>query len=122
MRRFRTKYGYFAEDGTEYVVTRPDTPRPWVSVICPGDYGTVISQSGSGYSWATHASFNRITRWEQDLVRDDWGKYLYCRDRDSGRFWSLGWKPVQAPRARYECHHGIGYTTLIGVCDGSRAG
>jgi len=117
-RRFRTRYGHFTPEGREYVITRPDTPRPWVNVICPGRYGTVISQAGSGYSWLDHASFNRVTRWEQDLVRDAWGKYLYLRDRDSGRIWSLTFQPVQAGGARYECRHGIGYSTLRARCDG----
>lgn len=115
---FRTKYGHFTPDGREYVITRPDTPKPWVNVICPGDYGTVISQAGSGYSWRTHATFNRITRWEQDLVRDEWGKFLYARDRDSGRVWSLAYQPVQARPAAYECRHGIGYTTIVSVNQG----
>lgn len=110
--RFPTRYGRFSEDGREYEIIRPDTPRPWVNVICPGAYGTVVSQAGSGYSWLDHASFNRVTRWEQDLVRDAWGKYLYCRDRASGRFWSLTWQPVQAPGMRYTCRHGIGYSTF----------
>jgi cellobiose phosphorylase len=114
-RRFRTRFGSFSEDGREYVITRPDTPRPWVNVICPGEYGTVISQGGGGYSWMTHASLNRLTRWEQDLVRDEWGKWLYCRDRDSGRFWSVAWQPVKAPPQRYECRHGIGYTTFLSL-------
>ncbi|HTK31309.1 MAG TPA: glycosyl hydrolase family 65 protein [Candidatus Saccharimonadaceae bacterium] len=114
---FPTRYGHFSADGREYVITRPDTPRPWVNVICPGRYGTVISQVGSGYSWLDHASFNRLTRWEQDLVRDAWGRYLYVRDRDSGRVWSLTWQPVQAKGARYVCRHGIGYTTFESSCD-----
>ena len=79
-KRFQTRYGHFSADGREYVVTRPDTPRPWVNVICPGEYGTIVSQAGSGYSWMTHATLNRLTRWEQDLVRDEWGKWIYCRD------------------------------------------
>lgn len=110
--QFRTAYGHFSADGTEYVITRPDTPKPWVNVICPGDYGTVITQGGSGYSWKTHATFNRVNRWEQDLVRDDWGKYLYCRDRADNSFWSLTWQPVKAKPAAYECRHGVGYTTI----------
>ncbi len=110
---FRTAYGHFSSDGREYVITRPDTPKPWVNVICPGDYGAVVTQGGSGYSWKTHATFNRLTRWEQDLVRDDWGKYLYCRDRADGAFWSLAWQPVKAKPAAYECRHGIGYTTIV---------
>ena len=118
MKRFQTKYGHFSADGREYVITRPDTPRPWVNVICPGEYGTIVSQAGSGYSWMTHAAFNRLTRWEQDLVRDEWGKWIYCRDRDSGRHWSLGWQPVRAKFERFECRHGIGYTTIVALHQG----
>ncbi len=114
-KRFRTKYGYFTGDGREYVITRPDTPRPWANVICPTEYGTVVTQAGSGYSWMTHATFNRLTRWEQDLVRDEWGKFLYCRDRATGRLWSLAWQPVRARPSRYECRHGVGYTTITSV-------
>ena len=115
---FKTRYGHFTPDAREYVITRPDTPRPWVNVICPGRYGTVVSQAGSGYSWLDHASLNRVTRWEQDLTRDAWGKYLYLRDRETGRAWSLTFQPVRAKGARYECRHGIGYSTLRARCDG----
>jgi len=116
--RFRTKYGHFTDDGTEYVITRPDTPRPWVNVICPGEYGAIVSQAGSGYSWCTHATFNRLTRWDQDLVRDDWGKYLYCRDRDTGRYWSLTFQPVRTAAKDWECRHGVGYSIFRGETDG----
>ena len=53
---FQSEYGYFTEDGREYVITRPDTPKPWVNVISNGDYGFVVSQAGGGYSWRSHAS------------------------------------------------------------------
>jgi cellobiose phosphorylase len=120
-RLFPTRYGHFTADGREYVITRPDTPRPWANVICPDRYGTIVTQSGTGYSWLTHATFNRVTRWEQDLVRDEWGKWLYCRDRDSGELWSLAWNPVKPKYARYECRHGIGYTVLTTEIHGIRA-
>ncbi|TMQ70464.1 MAG: glycosyl transferase family 36 [Candidatus Eisenbacteria bacterium] len=115
---FATKYGHFSADGREYVITRPDTPKPWVNVVCPGEYGTVISQAGSGYSWMTHATLNRLTRWEQDLVRDEWGKHLYCRDRASGKLWSLAFQPVRSRPTRYECRHGVGYTTITALHQG----
>ncbi len=117
-RPFRTRYGHFSPDGREYVITRPDTPKPWVNVICPREYGTVVSQGGSGYSWMTHATLNRITRWEQDLVRDQWGKYVYCRDRAGGQHWSLAWQPVQARPDAYECRHGVGYTRITSTHHG----
>jgi cellobiose phosphorylase len=120
-RLFETKYGYFTADGLEYVITRPDTPKPWVNVICPGRYGTVISQAGGGYSWLDHATFNRLTRWEQDLVRDEWGKHLYCRDRARGQLWSLAFQPVRRKPTRYECRHGIGYSTITSEHHGIRS-
>jgi cellobiose phosphorylase len=106
------KYGYFSDDGKEFIITTPKTPRPWVNVISNGDYGLVISQTGSGYSWKTHAQLNRITRWEQDLIRDNWGKYIYLRDNVTGKFWSASFKPVCKTPEHYICKHGFGYTTI----------
>jgi len=117
-KKFQNPYGYFTSDGKEYVITRPDTPRPWVNVICPGDYGLVVSQAGSGFSWRTNVKLNMVTRWEQDLVKDDWGKYLYLRDNASGDYWSLAWKPVCKEPASYQCRHGIGYTTIDSLNNG----
>ncbi len=111
MKTLKTKYGRFAGDGKEYIITSPATPRPWVNVISNGDYGTVISQTGSGYSWRAHAQLNRLTRWDQDLIKDEWGKYIYLRD-ERGNLWSAGWKPVCARPDFYQCRHGIGYTII----------
>jgi cellobiose phosphorylase len=111
MKNFKTKYGRFSADGKEYIVTTPRTPRPWINVISNGDYGCTVSQAGSGYSWRTHAQLNRLTRWEQDLVKDEWGKYIYLRD-ERGNLWSAGWKPVCAEPDSYRCRHGIGYTVI----------
>ena len=108
---FKTKYGHFSGDGSEYIITTQKTPRPWINVISNGDYGFTVSQTGGGYSWRTHAQLNRITRWEQDMVKDDWGKFLYVRD-EQGNMWSAGWKPVCATPERYKCRHGIGYTAI----------
>ncbi|QAV32634.1 Cellobiose phosphorylase [Fervidobacterium changbaicum] len=110
MKLFESKYGYFTSDGKEYVITNPRTPRPWVNVISNGDYSIIASHTGSGYSWRGNAGQNRITRLYQDLIKDNWGKYVYIRDTESGKFWSAGWKPVMAEYQSYEVVHGIGYT------------
>lgn len=111
-KKFVSDYGYFTGDGREYVITRPDTPKPWVNIICPGKYGIALSQAGSGYSWYIHAGLNRLTRWEQDLIKDEWGKYFYLRDNQSGEIWSAAWKPVGRKPDFYECRHGIGYSII----------
>ena len=113
MKNFKTKYGYFAKDGKEFVVTDYKTPRPWTNILTNGDFGAIVSQTGSGYSWKSNAQLNRITRWEQDLIKDEWGKYLYIRDDATEKIWSAGWKPVCADPDFYEARHGIGYTRIV---------
>lgn len=120
-KQYQTEYGYFNAEGNEYVITQPNTPRPWVNVICPGDYGIVVAQSGSGYSWRTHASLNRITRWNQDLLMDNWGKYLYFRDEETGEIWSPTLKPSSAGFDSFECRHGFGYTKFTTAKNGIQA-
>lgn len=107
---FKCKYGHFSDDGREYIITNPKTPRPWSNVISNGDYSFMISQTGGGYSWRGNAGQNRITRLMQDVIKDHWGKYVYIRDLESGKFWSAAWKPVMADYDTYEVRHGIGYS------------
>src|SRR3990167_5130024 len=112
VRKFENKYGYFTADGREYVITRPDTPRPWVNVICNGDYGMIETQTGSGFSWRDNSNLARITRWDQDLIRDNWGKYIYIRDNQNGEYCSATWKPCCPDYDFYEVRHGQGYSVL----------
>ncbi|MBI3314131.1 MAG: glycosyl transferase family 36 [Candidatus Omnitrophica bacterium] len=111
-RKFESKYGYFTADGREYVITRPDTPRPWVNVISNGDYGLVESQVGSGFSWRDNSNLSRITRWDQDLILDSWGKYLYLRDNETGKVWSGTFKPCRPDFDFFEVRHGQGYSVF----------
>lgn len=112
-KKFESAYGYFSEDGREYVITTPMTPRPWGNIISNGDYGMMISQNGSGYSWRGNAGQNRITRSFQDLIKDNWGKYFYVRDLKRNVYWSAAYKPVMHSNNHYSVVHGIGYSKFI---------
>ena len=46
------KYGFFDESKKEYVITRPDTPAPWVNYLGSPEYGAIISNNAGGYSFA----------------------------------------------------------------------
>jgi cellobiose phosphorylase len=109
-KKFQNKYGYFTADGREFVFTRPDTPRPWANVVCNADYGFINSQTGGGFSWIGNSQLSRVTRWEQDLIRDEWGKYIYVRDKDTSKFWSVTWKPCCVKFDSFETRYGQGYT------------
>ncbi|MEK6650195.1 MAG: glycosyl transferase family 36, partial [Bacteroidota bacterium] len=112
-RLFETEAGYFTPDGSEFVITTPRTPRPWANVVSNGDTGFIVSQAGGGYSWRTNAQVNRITRWEQDVIKDEWGKFLYLQDLESGSVWSAAWKPVCEEPEHYEVRYGAGYATFV---------
>lgn len=105
-------YGHFSPDGREFCVTAPGTPRPWVNVIANPRFGLVVSHTGSGFTWIDNSQLAVITRWQQDLVRDSSGKFLYVRDADTGQLWSLAPAPVWAAHEYYACRHGLGYTTF----------
>jgi cellobiose phosphorylase len=94
MKYFKTKYGYFEENG-DYIITDPKTPMPWINVLTNGRYGALYSQAGSGYSFYIDASQSLLTRWVQNLVQDDYGKYIYIRDDDTGEIYSPTFQPVQ---------------------------
>lgn len=105
-------YGRFAPDGSEYWITNPATPRPWVNIIANARFGLAVSHTGSGFTWVDNSQLGVITRWQQDLARDSSGKFLYVRDADSGRLWSLSPAPVWPAFDEYTCQHGLGYTVF----------
>jgi cellobiose phosphorylase len=120
MSKFSTKYGHFSDDGNEYIINTNQTPKPWINVISNGDYGLVISQTGGGFSWLTHSEFNRLNRWHQDLVQDNWGKYFYLKNEDTGEVWSPTWMPVKTELDFYQVRYGFGYAMFESEFKGIR--
>lgn len=110
----KNKYGYFTKDGLEYVIARPDTPKPWVNHLTNERYCALVSHTGGGYSFVDDSGYNRILRERpgDELIDDRPGRYLYVRDSQSGEFWSLGWQPVQKEASFWEARHGLGYTQI----------
>lgn len=110
-RFFETKYGYFDDEGS-YIIKTAMTPKPWINVISNGSYGLTFSQNGGGFSWYIHSNFNRINRWFQDLVKDDWGKYIFIKDQKRDKFYSISYKPSMAKFKKYEVKHSFGYSEI----------
>lgn len=106
------RYGRFSAEGTEYVITDPRTPRPWINLIANPRVGLAVSQTGSGFSWIDNSQLAVVVRWQQDLAEDRSGRFLYMRDRDTGEVWSLAPAPCWLDYRRYACRHGLGYTTF----------
>ena len=106
-------YGYFDNEKREYVITRPDTPAPWVNYLGSVKYGAIISGNAGGYSFAKSGANGRVLRYVFNSM-DQPGRYIYLRDSESGDYWSASWMPVRKPLDEYKsaCHHGMGYTSI----------
>ena len=116
------QYGYFDDQNREYVITRPDTPKPWANYLGSPEYGALISNNAGGYSFAKSGANGRILRYVFNQF-DQPGRYLYLRDNDSGDYWSASWQPVGKSPDVYqsECRHGLGYSKLRAVYAGIKS-
>jgi cyclic beta-1,2-glucan synthetase len=111
---FNNGLGGFTPDGGEYVITlQPDqvTPAPWVNVLANPYFGTLISESGSAYTWAENSHEFRLTPWNNDPVTDSAGESFYIRDEETGQFWSPTPLPARGG-APYVIRHGFGYSVF----------
>jgi cyclic beta-1,2-glucan synthetase len=104
--------GGFSHDGKEYVIhLQPGqhTPQPWINVIANPQFGFLVSEAGSGPTWAVNSGENRLTPWRNDPLTDMPGEALYLRDEETG----LVWSPTPMPTGAETTHvirHGAGYS------------
>ncbi|NVN91356.1 MAG: cyclic beta 1-2 glucan synthetase, partial [Desulfuromonadales bacterium] len=111
---FNNGLGGFSPDGREYVMTTAPgqlTPAPWVNVLANPNFGTVISESGSAYTWSENAHEFRLTPWGNDPVSDSGGEAFYLRDEERGHFWSPTPLPCRGSTP-YVTRHGFGYSVF----------
>lgn len=117
------KYGYFDDAQKEYVITRPDTPLPWINYLGSEAFFGLISNTAGGYTFYKDARLRRLTRYRyNNAPLDMGGRYLYLRDdaaeSDHPVYWSPTWMPTRSPLAAYECRHGIGYSAIRSQAQG----
>jgi cellobiose phosphorylase len=106
--------GGFMQDAKEYVIylgPGKQTPAPWVNVMANPNFGTLVSESGAGFTWCGNSQSHRITPWSNDPVSDPPGDAIYIRDDDLGVLWSPTPSPIREMDA-YRARHGQGYTVF----------
>jgi cellobiose phosphorylase len=110
------KFGHFDDAAREYVITRTDTPLPWINYLGCEDFFGLISNTAGGYSFYKDARLRRLTRYRyNNTPLDMGGRYIYLRDNADGKFWSPTWMPVRNTLDEYTCRHGMGYTIIRSI-------
>jgi len=81
------------------VYNTPDLETPRTQLLSNGTYNVMVTTAGGGYSTC---GANAVTRWREDVTRDNWGTFIYLRDVRSGSVWSAGHQPVLKRAQSYE--------------------
>jgi cyclic beta-1,2-glucan synthetase len=100
--------------------TTPHGPTPRTHLLSNGRFAVMLTAAGSGYSRLGNLA---ITRWREDVTRDNYGTYFFLRDVQSGAVWSAGYQPTgvepdtyrvtfSEDRAEYRRRDGAITTTL----------
>jgi cellobiose phosphorylase len=106
-------FGNFDDANREFVITRPDTPLPWLNYLGQDEYFGICTQTAGGFSFWRDAKLRRLTRYRYNSTpMDNDGRFLYIRE--GGAVWNPGWKPTRARLDAFECRHGLGYTRITG--------
>ncbi|MEM9608349.1 MAG: glucoamylase family protein [Actinomycetota bacterium] len=110
--RFDNGLGGFSPDGRDYVIhlePGQTTPAPWCNVLANERFGTLVTESGGGYTWAGNSGEYRLTPWTNDPVLDPPSESIYLRDEETVDVWSPTPGPARSDTA-YQVRHGAGYT------------
>ena len=86
--------GYFADD--RFVITQRPA-LPWCHVLANERFGTLVSDSALGFTWALNCRENKLTPWYNDTATDNRGEMLLLRV--GGRIYDLilGSLPIFRP-------------------------
>jgi cyclic beta-1,2-glucan synthetase len=74
-------------------------PVPTTQLLSNGNYMTMITSAGAGFSRIHDLAVNR---WREDVTQDHYGIFFYLKDCESGDVWSAGHQPVCVDALSYE--------------------
>ena len=96
-----------------------DAPAPWSNVVANPNFGFLVTESGSGYTWAGNSRENKLTSWSNDPVSDPPSEVLYLRDEETGTVWTPTPLPIR-DQSEYRIVHGRGHSKFTHVAHGIR--
>ena len=125
------RYGYFNEEGTEFTVTDPKTPRAFDNFIWNDSLFSTVQQTGVGcfdYQVGDLEAIQLLTGVGRICDFDVFGReglmsrLIYVRDNTTGEFWNVNWEPVRKAFDSFECTHGLGYTNIRSLTNKIQSG
>jgi len=115
-----SNFGEFLNEGSEFLINTPITPRPLMNYIWNSRILSGINHFGGGVGANGDRAASYIDpdgRGRAVLIKNG-NRYFYIRDEETGKFWNPGWYPVRKDLENYCCIHGLGYSVIQGEYDG----
>jgi cyclic beta-1,2-glucan synthetase len=110
-----TPSGKFDESSNEFkfnVNAQMRPARPWVNVMANPVFGTLLSESGGGYTWAGNSRLNQLTTWSNDPVADPPAEWFLLQDIKTQDIWSVAPSAYGDGGVTYRVSHGQGYSEI----------
>lgn len=112
--QFNNGWGGFSPDGQEYrMLIKQDhhLPAPWINVVANPEFGFIISELGTGYTWWNNSRECKLTPWSNDPILDPPAETGYLRDEETGEVWTLTPSSSDFDQP-YQVTHGRGYSNF----------
>ena len=96
---FSIKNKYFeGETLVPRVFVKANADSPQLLLLCNGEYSSMITASGSGYSKKNDIM---LYRWKGNSTSDDSGMFFYIKNLNSNDYWSSTFEPCKNPGDKY---------------------
>ena len=96
---FSIKNKYFeGETLIPRVFEKVNVDTPQLLLLCNGEYSSMITASGSGYS---KKNDTMLYRWKGNSTSDDSGMFFYIKNLNSNDYWSSTFEPCKNPGDKY---------------------
>lgn len=115
-------HGGLTDNGDYRLSVGPDRlpPAPWANVIANPSGGCLMTERGSGCTWAGNAYFFRLTPWRNDPVSDEVSDAIYLSEDGAGPAWSVTPGPMGGG-GEYDVEHAPGGSTYAHEHEGIRS-
>ena len=75
-------------------------------------FGTVVTESGGGYTWYKNSRLNRVTSWHGSSSTNIPSEIIYLKDEENGRIWTPTAMPIPDDK-NYNAIYGFGYAKYV---------
>lgn len=111
-------YGHFSANGSEYIITNPQTKRFQMNYLWNKHFLVATNQfCAGGGAYQNNASFYIAPNGRGAMLRNG-NRFLYVKDEKTGAVWNPGWYPSRTEVNDYRCTHGQAFTKVESGKDG----